>query len=31
VDHALLVRRAALVFDARGVTFGMDAPNVFRL
>jgi UDP-N-acetyl-D-glucosamine dehydrogenase len=31
VDHALLVQRASLVFDARGVTFGIEAPHVSRL
>jgi UDP-N-acetyl-D-glucosamine dehydrogenase len=31
VDHHALVNRARLVFDARGVTSGLDAPNVVRL
>ena len=31
VDVHALVNTAALVFDARGVTVGIDAPNVVRL
>jgi UDP-N-acetyl-D-glucosamine dehydrogenase len=31
IDYRQLVRTARLVFDARGVTSGMDAPNVVRL
>jgi UDP-N-acetyl-D-glucosamine dehydrogenase len=31
IDYRLLVRHASLVFDARGVTTGIDAPNVVRL
>jgi nucleotide sugar dehydrogenase len=31
VDHAAVARAAALVFDARGATLGLDAPNVVRL
>ena len=31
VDYAAVVRDAPLVFDARGVTRGVDAPNVVRL
>jgi UDP-N-acetyl-D-glucosamine dehydrogenase len=31
VDYERLVRAASLVFDARGVTRGIDAPNVVRL
>ncbi|MDH4112204.1 MAG: nucleotide sugar dehydrogenase [Actinomycetota bacterium] len=31
VDVHDLVNRAAMVFDARGVTVGIDAPNVVRL
>jgi UDP-N-acetyl-D-glucosamine dehydrogenase len=31
IDYRSLVRRARLVFDARGVTTGIDAPNVVRL
>jgi len=31
LDVRMVVRCAALVFDARGVTAGMDAPNVVRL
>jgi UDP-N-acetyl-D-glucosamine dehydrogenase len=31
IDYRMLVRTAPLVFDTRGVTAGMDAPNVIRL
>jgi UDP-N-acetyl-D-glucosamine dehydrogenase len=31
IDYRQLTRTALLVFDARGVTSGMDAPNVVRL
>jgi UDP-N-acetyl-D-glucosamine dehydrogenase len=31
IDYRMLVRTAPLVFDTRGVTVGMDAPNVIRL
>ena len=31
VDYGFLVRVAALLFDTRGVSVGMDAPNVVRL
>jgi hypothetical protein len=31
VDHRFLVAHAPLVFDARGVTSGIDAPNIVRL
>ncbi|MBI4259366.1 MAG: nucleotide sugar dehydrogenase [Actinobacteria bacterium] len=31
IDYRWLVRLASLVFDARGVTSGIDAPNVVRL
>jgi UDP-N-acetyl-D-glucosamine dehydrogenase len=31
VDHRFVVGHAPLVFDARGVTTGIDAPNVVRL
>jgi UDP-N-acetyl-D-glucosamine dehydrogenase len=31
IDYRQLTRTALLVFDARGVTSGMDAPNVIRL
>jgi len=31
IDYEAVVRSAKLVFDARGVTRGMDAPNVVRL
>ena len=31
VDYPALIRVAPLVFDARGVTSGLDAPNVVRL
>jgi UDP-N-acetyl-D-glucosamine dehydrogenase len=31
VDHRFVVGHAPLVFDARGVTLGIDAPNVVRL
>ena len=31
IDVAALVNRANLVFDTRGVTSGLDAPNVVRL
>jgi UDP-N-acetyl-D-mannosaminuronate dehydrogenase len=31
VDIHALVNSAAMVFDARGVTVGVDAPNVVRL
>ncbi|MEA2557294.1 MAG: UDP-N-acetyl-D-glucosamine dehydrogenase [Actinomycetota bacterium] len=31
LDIQALVNRAALVFDSRGVTSGLDAPNVIRL
>jgi nucleotide sugar dehydrogenase len=31
IDYPSLVRAARLVFDARGVTVGIDAPNVVRL
>jgi UDP-N-acetyl-D-glucosamine dehydrogenase len=31
VDHRALVRSAQLLFDARGVTVGIEAPNVVRL
>jgi UDP-N-acetyl-D-glucosamine dehydrogenase len=31
IDYRMLVRNAPLVFDTRGVTVGMDAPNVIRL
>jgi UDP-N-acetyl-D-glucosamine dehydrogenase len=30
-DYGLVINAAAMVFDARGVTLGMDAPNVVRL
>jgi len=31
VDVHALVNSAALVFDARGITVGIDAPNIVRL
>lgn len=31
IDYRYLVRTSPLVFDSRGVTIGMDAPNVVRL
>ena len=31
VDYRMIVRQAVLVFDARGITAGLDAPNVLRL
>ena len=31
VDYASVIATASLVFDARGATMGMDAPNVVRL
>jgi hypothetical protein len=31
LDIHALVNRATLVFDTRGVTSGLDAPNVIRL
>jgi UDP-N-acetyl-D-glucosamine dehydrogenase len=31
INYPWLVEAAQLVFDARGVTVGIDAPNVFRL
>ena len=31
VDVHALVNGAAMVFDTRGVTVGIDAPNVVRL
>ena len=31
IDYGLVTNAATLVFDARGVTLGMDAPNVVRL
>jgi UDP-N-acetyl-D-glucosamine dehydrogenase len=31
VDYTFVVGAASLVFDARGATMGMDAPNVVRL
>jgi hypothetical protein len=31
VDHLDVARRAALTLDLRGVTRGVDAPNVQRL
>ena len=31
VDYASVIATASLVFDARGTTMGMDAPNVVRL
>jgi UDP-N-acetyl-D-glucosamine dehydrogenase len=31
VDYELVVRLAPLVFDTRGATLGMDAPNLVRL
>jgi UDP-N-acetyl-D-glucosamine dehydrogenase len=31
VDHRFIVAQAPLVFDARGVTSGIDAPNIIRL
>ena len=31
VDIHALVNTAAMVFDTRGVTVGMDSPNVVRL
>jgi UDP-N-acetyl-D-glucosamine dehydrogenase len=31
IDYALIARLAPLVFDARGATVGLDAPNVVRL
>jgi UDP-N-acetyl-D-glucosamine dehydrogenase len=31
VDYGMLVGKAPLVFDTRGVTVGMNAPNVIRL
>jgi len=31
LDMHALVNRATLVFDTRGVTSGLDAPNVSRL
>jgi hypothetical protein len=30
-DVRMLVRTAVLLFDSRGATVGMDAPNVVRL
>jgi UDP-N-acetyl-D-glucosamine dehydrogenase len=31
IDYGLVINAAPMVFDARGVTLGMDAPNVVRL
>jgi hypothetical protein len=30
-DVRMLVRTAVLLFDSRGATVGMDAPNIVRL